>query len=88
MSLQDTNGDRPNGVRKLTLSLNVHTQRLHIDGDEMPFDEMLGMLERARLEIDARYRFNRGRELLAEQAKEMMLQQTVRDAMAGRKIQG
>jgi len=80
-------GEHPNGTRRVMISLDVHTQHIHIDCGGTPLDEALGMMERARLEIDARFRFARGRELLIEQVQQDQLAGVARDVMAGRKIQ-
>lgn len=54
--------ERPNGVMRVTVTLDVHTNRLGIDMDCGTTEQALSMVDRARHEIDARFRFARAQE--------------------------
>jgi hypothetical protein len=69
--------ERPNGVQRITISYNPHTHKAEFDLGGLALDECLLLLERARLELDARYRFGRARELAAEAIQAQTIAQMV-----------
>lgn len=66
------------------LELNPETGHLNIEMDCPSLDEALGILERARLMLDAKFRFQMGQLLLAENVRENAIQQAARAAMSSR----
>jgi hypothetical protein len=81
---QRENGEaanHPNGVRRITLTLTPETGHLHIDMDCPALDEALAILERARLMIDARFRFNMGRDLFVQAQQDAALAGVARDVI-------
>lgn len=74
-------GERPNGVQRVAISFNPHTHCAELDLGGLSLDDAISVLERGLRELDARYRFNRARELAAEVIGAAQTQQMVQDAM-------
>jgi hypothetical protein len=73
--------ERPNNVQRVTITFSPHDLVPHIDMDCQNLAFALVLLEMARLELDARYRFARGRELLVEATEAQASAQLAADLM-------
>jgi hypothetical protein len=72
---------------RIAVAYNPHTHKADIDLGGLPLDEALLLLERARLELDARYRFNRARELAVEAIEAQSIAQLVARHPGGRIVE-
>lgn len=79
-------GDRPNGVYKLTITMEKHTLKPTLDLDTESLDIALMMLQRAYRELETRFRFVRARELLAESMQQEATNRLVQNAMRDPRI--
>lgn len=88
--MDDGNGaaasERPNGVQRVSISYCPHTHHADIDLGGLSLDDALSLFERAHRELDARYRFQRGKELLQESMQAAIDQQLVQNAMRDPRI--
>lgn len=78
--------DRPDGVHRVTIAWNPFTHHADLDLGGLALDDALSVLERAHRELEARFRFNRARELQAEAMQQMAADQLVRNAMRDPRI--
>ncbi len=74
-------GEWPNGVQRVAISFNPHTHHADLDLGGLSVDDAISVLERGLRELDARYRFQRARELAAEVMAAAQTQALVQDAM-------
>ncbi len=54
------------GTQRVTITCKPGTQRIGLDLDCLSLDVALSLLERAHRELEARFRFKRTQELIAE----------------------
>lgn len=59
-------GERPDGVQRITISYDPFARKADLDLGGLTYEDALAVMDRAYRELDARYRFNRARELAAE----------------------
>lgn len=78
--------DRPNGVQRVAISFNPHTHHADLDLGGLSVDDAISVFERGLRELDARYRFNRARELAAEVMANLQTQSLVQDLTRGGKL--
>ncbi len=71
--------NRPDGVQRISISHDGFRRKFEMDLGGLALDDALMLLDRAHRELDARYRFQRGRELLAETVEQLQTGQLVQD---------
>jgi hypothetical protein len=81
-------GERPDGVQSVTVSCDPLTMKLHLEIDTPNIELALVLLERAHRELEARFRFNRARELASEAIQAQSIADLVSRHPGGQLVQG
>jgi hypothetical protein len=78
--------ERPDGVQSIRISHDVFRHKFDMDLGGLALDEALSLLERAHRELEARYRFQRARELAAEAIQDLQTDALIKNAMRDPRI--